>query len=291
VHRGFVYASLWADVPPLIEHLGESATFLDITCEPAPQALEVVGAPVSYVLRANWKLVHENAADSYHAATVHRNYGTAIKRQVQQGGLAVTGGRFMLKKKVASGTYDLGSGHGLFWAEREDPENFPIYARKDQLEREHSEGRLRWLLGRGRQLTVFPNLAVNDLLKATAFRSYRPLAVDATEVTIYCLAPVGESQDARRERLRHFETLFLPSSALHSDDIAVLELVQHSSRAWASPWTDLSRGMAFKTDGPNDAARDLGINPAQSSPDSWDDMAIQALYRRWAKVMGANNAS
>jgi benzoate/toluate 1,2-dioxygenase alpha subunit len=245
-----------------------------------------VGAPISYVMRANWKLMHENSADSYHAATVHRNYGHAMKRQVQQGGRAATGGRFMLKKKLASGTFDLGGGHGVFWTEREEPENFPIYAHKEQLEREHSGARMRWITGRGRQLTVFPNLAVNDLLKASAFRSYRPLAVDATEVTICCLAPVGESAELRRERFRHFESLFLPSSMLHSDDIAMLELVQHACRAWGSPWTDFSRGIAFKVNGPDDAAHDLGITPDQSSPDSWDDMAMQALYRHWARIMG-----
>jgi hypothetical protein len=65
----------------------------------------------------------------------------------------------------------------------------------------------------------------------------------------------------------------------------MLELVQQSCRAWESPWTDFSRGIAFRTVGPDKAAADLGISPDQSSPDSWDDMAMQALYRNWARVM------
>jgi hypothetical protein len=45
------------------------------------------------------------------------------------------------------------------------------------------------------------------------------------------------------------------------DDVAVAESAQKASFAFNSKWTSMGRGSEFRIDGPDAAARDLGMNP------------------------------
>ena len=122
---------------------------------------------------------------------------------------------------------------------------------------------MEWIIGRGRHMTIFPNLLLNDLA-STHLRTYRPLAVDRMETMIWCIAPVGEPKDMRAARLRKFEDFFLPSGMATPDDVAVAESAQKASFALNSKWTNMGRGMDFKIDGPDAAARELGFSPQAS---------------------------
>ena len=50
-------------------------------------------------------------------------------------------------------------------------------------------------------------------------RHFRPIAVDKTEVTIYCIAPKGESAEARAHRIRQYEDFFNASGMATPDDL------------------------------------------------------------------------
>jgi benzoate/toluate 1,2-dioxygenase alpha subunit len=181
-------------------------------------------------------------------------------------------------------SYDLGNGHTAFWHKRHDPEAFPIYAERDELSKRFTPGQMEWIVGRGRHMTIFPNLLLNDLA-STHLRTYRPLAVDRMETMIWCIAPVGEPADLRAARLRKFEDFFLPSGMATPDDVAVTEAAQRASHALDSRWTIMGRGIDFKIDGPDQAARELGMTPQVSST-SWDhEIAMQGVYRRWLQMM------
>ena len=285
-YRGFVFGSLSPDVPSLPEHLGAAAALIDIFVAPAPQALEIVSGYSIYETACNWKVMHENGPDAFHAPIVHNNFAAAIAyREKRSGasGLARTDtGR--LTARIASASYDLGNGHTAFWQERPSPESFPIAAQREELGRRFSPARLAWIIGRGRHVTVFPNLLMNDLA-STHLRVYRPLGIDRMETIIWCIAPVGEPAEARAARLRKFEDFFLPSGMATPDAVAITEGAQAASWAHASPWSILSRGLSFCKEGPDNAARELGFAPAISS-DSWDhEVAIRGVYRRWLDMM------
>src|SRR3546814_4369123 len=74
----------------------------------------------------------------------------------------------------------------------------------DWLKRERGEERATWMNGRIRNLELFPNVFLMDQT-STQIRIIRPISVDETEVTTYCIAPVGESDDARALRIRQYE--------------------------------------------------------------------------------------
>ncbi|HVA12377.1 MAG TPA: aromatic ring-hydroxylating dioxygenase subunit alpha [Stellaceae bacterium] len=288
-YRGLVFGCLTPDVPSLREHLGAATALIDIFVAPAPQPLEVVSGYSIYQTACNWKIMHENGPDAYHAPVVHNNFAAAIayreKRSGAEGLRKTDTGR--LTARIASASYDLGNGHTAFWHERPSPEAFPISAQKDALARRFTPGQLAWIVERGRHMTIFPNLLLNDLA-STHLRVYRPLGVDRMETIIWCLAPVGEPAEARAARLRKFEDFFLASGMATPDDVAIAEGAQQASWAHASPWSVLSRGLSSCSDGPDAAARELGFAPRVSS-DSWDhEVAIRGVYRRWLEMMEHN---
>jgi benzoate/toluate 1,2-dioxygenase alpha subunit len=285
-YRGLVFGSLSADVPDLREHLGAATALIDIFVAPAPQQLEIVAGFSIYQTRCNWKIMHENGPDAYHAPVVHNNFAQAVnyreKRQTRSDVTKTDTGR--LTGRIESASYDLGNGHTAFWHKRRDPEAFPIYAQKAELERRYTAGQLEWIVGRGRHMTIFPNLLLNDLA-STHLRTYRPLAVDRMETMIWCIAPVGEPPEMRAARLRKFEDFFLPSGMATPDDVAVAESAHKASFAFHSSWTNMGRGIGFAVTGPDAAARELGMTP-QVSTDSWDhEISMQGVYRRWLEML------
>jgi len=285
-YRGLVFGSLADDVPSLRDHLGAAAALIDIFVAPAPQELEIVSGFSIYVTHCNWKVMHENGPDAYHAPVVHNNFAQAVtyreKRQERTGVARTDTGR--LTGRIESASYDLGNGHTAFWHKRRDPEAFPIYAQREELSQRFTPGQMEWIVGRGRHMTIFPNLLLNDLA-STHLRTYRPLSVDRMETMIWCIAPKGEAPELRAARLRKFEDFFLPSGMATPDDVAIAEAAQKASWALDSPWTIMGRGMDFRVDGPDQAARDLGMAPCVSS-NSWDhEIAMQGVYRRWLELM------
>ena len=88
-YRGLVFGSLAADVPTLREHLGAATALIDIFVAPAPQQLEIVPGFSIYETACNWKIMHENGPDAYHAPVVHNNFAQAVtyreKRETRTG--------------------------------------------------------------------------------------------------------------------------------------------------------------------------------------------------------------
>ena len=285
-YRGFVFGSLNPDVPPVAEHLGAAAMWIDLLVEQAPDGLEVVPGSSTYSIRGNWKLQAENSVDGYHVSTVHRVFASTVANREARGGFTgmtrTEGGR--ITGTVPSGAYDLGNGHVSIWAQHVTPEVRPVYETRDRLKRDLPPEHVRWILERGRNLCVFPNVMIMDN-PSTQIRVLKPLSADRCDVTVYCIAPVGESRAARIARLRKFEDFYLTAGMATSDDIAALEDSQQGSCARASRWTEFNRGLDSMVEGADADARALGFEPATSN-DNWEHETLyHGFYRRWRDLM------
>ena len=73
-YRGLVFGSLAATCRSLRDHLGAATALIDIFVAPAPQELEIVAGFSIYQTACNWKIMHENGPDAYHAPVVHNNF-------------------------------------------------------------------------------------------------------------------------------------------------------------------------------------------------------------------------
>ena len=74
------------------------------------------------------------------------------------------------------------------------------------------------ILRKSRNLCLYPNVYLMDQF-SSQIRMYRPISVDKTEVTIYCIAPKGESDAARAHRIRQYEDFFNASGMATPDDL------------------------------------------------------------------------
>tara|TARA_R110000787_G_scaffold107589_1_gene215598 strand:- start:50 stop:1372 length:1323 start_codon:yes stop_codon:yes gene_type:complete len=281
-YKGFIFGSLSGDVDPLEDFLGESRAFLAFVADQSAAGLEVLPGSQKYVIGGNWKMSTENAVDGYHTSTVHRVFANTVSlreaREGYEGMMKTEVGR--LAKKVRNGCYDLGRGHMVIWAERDPVSTSPLSEAEDRLSRDYPEGRVNWMLRRGRNLIVYPSLMINDFA-ATQIRIFRPLSVNETEVTIYCLAPSEESREARYARLRKFEDFFMASGMATSDDVTALEATHEGSRGRVARWGEFHRGMGTMIAGPDDVAEEGGFMP-ETSNTSWDHETLYySFYRQW----------
>ena len=69
-----------------------------------------------------------------------------------------------------------------------------------------------------RNLCLYPNVYLMDSVQH-ADPAFPPIAPDKTEVTIYCIAPKGESAEARANRIRQYEDFFNASGMATPDDL------------------------------------------------------------------------
>ena len=290
-YRGFIFACLDPAAPTLAEHLGESRFFIDMFADQSPDGLEVLPGSQTYVCDHNWKLQAENVTDGYHVGTVHRNFATTMAareaRDGAEGMMKTEAGR--IQGNVRTGCYYLGGGHIALWADRANPEAAPLSPSTERIDRDFPEAQATWMLRRGRNVLVFPNMVLNDLA-STHMRTHRPLSAERTEVTIWCIAPKGEPDEARRARLRKFEDFFLVTGLATSDDVISLDTAQAGSYGREAGWNAFDRGMHALHHGPDAEARALGMNPVMSGA-TWDhECTYLGFYRHWADLLARGGA-
>ena len=114
------------------------------------------------------------------------------------------------------------------------------------------------MVRRIRNLCLYLNVYLMDQI-SSQIRQYRPIAVDKTEVTTYCIAPKGESAEARTRRIRQYEDFFNASGMATPDDLEEFRACQMSYRGRAARWNDLSRGARHWLRGPNAAAQTMDV--------------------------------
>jgi benzoate/toluate 1,2-dioxygenase subunit alpha len=284
-YRGFLFGSLNADVKPLKEHLGEATKIIDMIVDQSPNGLEVLRGSSSYIYDGNWKLQTENGADGYHVSAVHWNYAATTSRRKQAtqpdsvramdaGGWAKQGGGF----------YSFENGHLLLWTTWANPEDRPLFEKREELVQKFGQARADWMIGRSRNLCLYPNVYLMDQF-SSQIRMYRPIAVDKTEVTIYCIAPRDESADARARRIRQYEDFFNASGMATPDDLEEFRACQIAYQGRAAKWNDLCRGATHWIQGADEGAKAIEMRPLLSGARTEDEGLFVIQHRYWMETM------
>ncbi|MCB1653464.1 MAG: benzoate 1,2-dioxygenase large subunit, partial [Pseudomonadales bacterium] len=279
------FGSLNADVVPLAEHLGESAKIIDMIVDQSPDGLEVLRGSSSYIYEGNWKLTAENGADGYHVSSVHWNYAaTQNQRKERQSGDAnptMSAGGWA---KSGGGFYSFDKGHMLLWTRWANPEDRPLYERRDQLVSDFGQARADWMIGNSRNLCLYPNVYLMDQF-SSQIRIARPISVNQTEITIYCIAPVGESAEARALRIRQYEDFFNVSGMATPDDLEEFRSCQIGYQGSATAWNDMSRGAEHWVEGPDEAALEIDLQPLLSGVRTEDEGLFVEQHKYWQDTM------
>jgi len=284
-YRGFLFGSLNADVKPLQEHLGEAAKIIDMIVDQSPEGIEVLRGSSTYTYDGNWKVQAENGADGYHVSAVHWNYVATTARR--KAGMSIDDVKAMdasTWNKQKGGFYAFEQGHILLWMRWPNPEDRPLYERRDELVEKYGEARADWMIGNLRNLCLYPNVFLMDQF-SSQIRHFRPISVDKTEVTIYCYAPKGESAEARERRIRQYEDFFNASGMATPDDLEEFRSCQEGFKAGALPWNDLCRGAEHWIQGQDEDARALDIHPVLSGAKSEDEGLYTIQHRYWIDAL------
>ena len=272
-YRGFIFINATADAEPLVDFLAGAREMLDLVADQAPQGLEILPGSHRYIIRSNWKLVAENAIDSYHFRILHRRYLSFMRSKGAEVG-AHAGG-------FTPRGWSFGNGHGgdehqnlaalgrfpgrwgpLF------PESLKpaIEANRVELEQLYGAERAYRISQVNRSMRLFPNFYILDNSN-TGIRTFHPISVDQVEVNEWMLAAKGESAELREERLRTHSGLPGPAGFVSPDDIDTLESCQRGLSHQEFDWIDCSRGMM------------------RAEPLPTDELQLRGFYRHWHTLL------
>ena len=209
--------------------------------------MEVIRGSHEYTIGANWKLLVENSADAYHVAPTHRRY-LKMTSALGMPPLAKAPG-----ERAITGAIDLGNGHAAIATARDTfrlgrsvsgaQGERAAAAFRSRLEAAYNPAWVERMYGI-RNLVIYPNLVLIDLVGGIIIRTFYPAAVDQVRVTAWELAPRGEDPVLRASRLDNFLTFWGPAGLATPDDVEALECIQSGLRVGdGASWSDVSRGM------------------------------------------------
>ena len=275
-YRGFVFLAWTDDIEDLETYLAGGADILDLFADQSDTGMRVIGGTHLYAARANWKLLCENSYDGYHAMTTHHRYLAMLKESGKD------------LSKVFGGTgggpalgWDLGHGHAVIGGSdgsgghntglgRDLPTDDALraqVARRDHFAAKYGEDWTNRMFA-SRNLVLFPNLAIVDLIMGITIRTFYPVSPDYMEVTAWSLQPSDDVPELQHMRQENFLTFWGPAGLATPDDIEALERCQRGFTAFEhAPWSDISRGMV--RDRPNFA----------------DELQMRAFWREWDRRM------
>jgi benzoate/toluate 1,2-dioxygenase alpha subunit len=284
-YRGFLFGSLNDEVKPLVEHLGDAAKIIDMIVDQSPDGIEVLRGSSTYIYDGNWKMQAENGADGYHVSATHWNYVSTLGRR--KTGLSADDVKAMdvgTWNKQQGGSYAFENGHILLWMQFPNPEDRPLFEKRNELVEKHGIYKADWMISNLRNLCLYPNVFLMDQM-STQIRHFRPVSVNKTEVTIYCFAPKGETNEARAHRIRQYEDFFNASGMATPDDLEEFRACQEGFNAKKLPWNDLSRGAEHWVYGADENAKSLNLSPILSGAKSEDEGLYIVQHHYWQKVL------
>jgi len=265
-YAGFYFISFNPNVESLSDYLAGAKEYLDLVSNYSESGMGISSGTQEYAIRANWKLLVENSVDGYHAVSTHATYLDYLKNT--NGSLSST--------KLEGHSFDLGNGHAVLeyaapwgrpiaswiplWGENGKKEIEQIYAR---LVERHGEEMAHRMAHKNRNILIFPNLVINDIMAITV-RTFYPQAPNYMLVNGWSLAPIEESDWARKFRLSNFLEFLGPGGFATPDDVEALESCQNGFNNFGSvPWSDISKGMG------------------KATPSYDDELQMRAFWTRW----------
>ena len=127
------------------------------------------------------------------------------------------------------------------------------------------------MLEQSRNLCLYPNVYLMDQF-SSQIRCVRPISVDKTEVTIYCIAPKGEADEARARRMRQYEDFFNATRHGHAGRPGGVPLLPGG---YAAPRGGMERHEprrdALDQTGPRCGADLIGLKPELSGIKTEDE--------------------
>ncbi len=289
-YRGFVFASLAAHGPSLLEWLGASKIAFDQMCDRAPDGeVEVVPTCFRVLQRSNWKFFLENQLDVAHAVVTHESAGRAaseVEEEVRaRDGSAPIDYHFLSGFTLPLGAFDkmttvnYPAGHsileGYMSLRLQDPISLDYEA---IMKKKYGEARTNEILDTNiHHVICYPVLSIQPPLQQ--LRAIRPLAVDQTLTELWHFRLKGAPEPIYRRALGYFNLVNSPSTMVNADDLWNFRKQHEGLSSDGGEWVSLHR-YAGQDDEANGVVRTrIGTSEAP----------LRNYFKAWAEYMTAGN--
>jgi phenylpropionate dioxygenase-like ring-hydroxylating dioxygenase large terminal subunit len=258
-YRGFVFASLSAQGPSLLEFLGDAKVAFDDMCDRSPVGeVEVVPVCHRVVQQSNWKFFMENQLDALHPSVTHQSTGVSARRvenqiKKNQGSaplhyhyLSTFASSFDQWDSVQ--TVNFPHGHGILKAymglRPTDPDTLEHEA---QLRQAYGEEKAEEYLSRSiHHVLIYPYLSVQSPLQQ--IRCLRPLGPDKTLSEIWHFRLKGAPEAIYRRAMWYFNLVNSPATMINADDLENWTRAQNGLMSKANDWVSFHRNMGGDTE-------------------------------------------
>jgi phenylpropionate dioxygenase-like ring-hydroxylating dioxygenase large terminal subunit len=285
-YRGFVFASLSAEGPGLVEFLGDAKIAFDDMCDRSPLGeVEIVPVCHRVIQHSNWKFFMENQLDALHPSVTHQSTGIAagrVERQLKAQGeipplyyhyLSTFASSFDQWDTVQ--TVNFPRGHGIlkgYMGLRPDDRDTKDYVAA--MYRAYGEERAEQYLGRNiHHVLVYPYLSVQSPLQQ--LRCLRPLAPNRTLSEIWHFRLKGVSDAIYRRALWYFNLVNSPSTMINADDLENWSKGQRGLESTGGDWVSFHRNY-----GEDAIEGDVAYSRKGTS-----EVVMRSQFKAWAEYM------
>ena len=282
-YKGFIFATLNSEAPPLAEHLGNATRYLDAWIEHNGGAQNIVLAGAQrFRVGCNWKLVWDNAGDGYHVPFSHQSLLVMTKERYGGGDMAYFADAD--RSRMSNNALDNGHtvvdqrpemhGNSAWREQRPQPGREPYEAHVAATHsRDQAQRVLDTTVGAGMNLNIFPNLA----LIGNQVQVIQPLAVGETSVSWHATRRRDVDAEVNTMRLRTQEDFPVMGEM---DDAANFEECQRGlMNSPEDEWVDMGRHWETGKDVP-------GPDGVVSGPVT-TDIHMRNYYAQWKRLMQA----
>lgn len=295
-YRGFIFASLAASGPSLLEFLGPMTTSFDDLVDRSPIGeIEVAGGVFKHAYDGNWKLVLENHIDTVHPAFVHASSVNAANttegephwpgaqvsiRQMRQNGASNE-----VWEKL--GIWACGPGHS-YMGDYHDDRRLVVKAIDNPIFREYAEV-LTQSIGAERASQVLSVSRFNSIVYPNCsfmsqFRQLRivhPISVDRTVVYTYSFRMKGAPEQLFRDTIAFANVVNGTASWVLTDDLEVYGRTQEGLKGQLQDWVYLGRGAGQDVDEGNGLTRGVA---------GTSEIAMRTQHAAWKQYMTKEQA-
>ena len=287
-YRGFVFASLSADGPGLLEFLGEAKVAFDDMCDRSPVGeVEVVPICHRVVQHSNWKFFMENQLDSLHPSVTHQSTGMSaarVENRLKAAGqtpplyyhmLSTFASSFDQWDKVQ--TINFPHGHGILKAYMGlRPQDADTLEHEAQLKAAYGEAKAEEYLSRSiHHVLVYPYLSVQSPLQQ--LRCLRPISADKTLSEIWHFRLKGAPEAIYRRSLWYYNLVNSPATMINADDLENWTKGQWGLKSNGGDWVSFHR----------EHGRDLEEGGVIYSQKGTSEAVMRSQFRAWREYMQA----
>ena len=285
VYRGFVFASLAAEGPSLLDWLGEARIAFDDMCDRAPAGeVEVVPTCFRVIQQSNWKIFLENQLDALHPSVTHESTGRAAGEV--EDALNAAGGHAPLAYHFLSAfatpitkwddfqTLGYKHGHciltGYMGLRPRDPDTLAYEA---AMEKAYGKARMEEILGVNiHHVLIYPGLSVQSPLQQ--LRVVRPLSVDKTLTEIWHFRLKGAPEAMYRRALGYYNLVNSPSTMVNADDLWNFWKCHKGLESTGGDWVSFHRnaGQDPESDGVTRSVIGTSEQPMRNQFKAWSQL-------------------